>query len=366
LFNGLKIISTSYTKTESFNDPQQWLQRINFYTGILKELAKENDVTSIERINYEGELRDGGVSYHFIDLKKRVVRFPWKMHSYIRKQKPHLVLVNGLAFPLQIIQLRFVLGKDVKIVLLHRAEKPFSGIKKYIQRMADKYVNAYLFTSTAFGQQWGKNINVKKIHEVVQASSVFQIEDKQLARVQLQLNSSPIFLWVGRLDSNKDPLTVVKAFLKFLAYQPSAMLYMIFQTNELLEEVEKMVAESKNIVLVGKVEHNKLQSWHSAADFIISGSHYEGNGISVIEAMSCGCIPIVTDINSFRGMTRNGNCGMLYEPGNDKELLMTLLKTEELDIQKESEKVLEQFNNELSFQAIRLKIEKVIESINVS
>jgi glycosyltransferase involved in cell wall biosynthesis len=141
---------------------------------------------------------------------------------------------------------------------------------------------------------------------------------------------------------------------------------MIYQEGELLKEVERKIdldrKTSANIQLVGKVSRHELNAWYNSADFIISGSHYEGSGIAVSEAMSCGCIPILTDIPSFRRMSGMGNCGFLYRPGHDQDLLSALLKTKELDLSNEKEKVLRQFNDELSFEAIARKINRIIEA----
>ncbi|HEY6062361.1 MAG TPA: hypothetical protein VIV35_02060, partial [Chitinophagaceae bacterium] len=141
----MKIVSTSYSKTTEFTDPQKWLERIGFYSGILEELGRRHEVTGIERINYEGSYQQNNVSYYFIRLKKKKVYFPWRMHRLVKKLKPAVVLVNGFIFPFQIIQLRLKLGKAVKIIVLHRAEKPFKGLKKYLQKLADRCVDAYLF-----------------------------------------------------------------------------------------------------------------------------------------------------------------------------------------------------------------------------
>ena len=124
-----------------------------------------------------------------------------------------------------------------------------------------------------------------------------------------------------------------------------------------------MIKQLKSDQLVGKVPHHQLQSWYNSAIFIISGSHYEGSGIAVCEAMSCGCIPVVTNIMSFRKMTGPGKCGFIYEPGNEQELLEVLLQTRELDIEKERTKVLAQFKAELSFEAIAGKIDRVITTL---
>ena len=49
-----------------------------------------------------------------------------------------------------------------------------------------------------------------------------------------------------------------------------------------------------------------------AADLFVLGSHREGSGYSLIEALACGLPPIVTDIPSFRSLTGAGVVGALW------------------------------------------------------
>lgn len=368
----MKILSTSYINTASFTDPHAWLQRIDFYTGILEQLALEHEVHSIEQIRYTGELQQAGVHYHFLDFGKNVLRFPSRLHQFIKALQPDLVLVNGFIFPLQVMQLRHTLGDRAKILLLHRGEKPVGGFRGALQRHADKCIDGYLFTSAEFGEAWikaGIISNQEKIFEVIQASSRFAPADQAIVRQALQITAKTVFLWVGRLDANKDPLTVVKAFMAFANTRPDACLYMIFQTTELLASIEALLATdedaAKCIKLIGAVPHQELQDWYAAADFIVSGSHHEGSGIAVAEAMSCGCIPIVTDILSFRKMTGPDNCGRLYEAGNKQALLEILLQTRYTDVNNEKAKTLQQFAAELSFEAIAGKINNVLDAIQI-
>ena len=365
----MKIISTGYNKTGEFTNPQDWLKRISFYTGIMEELAKKHEVISIERINYEGVCQQNGVQYHFINLKKSVVLFPGLMHRFIKKQHPDVVLVHSFNFPLQVIQLAWALGRKTKIIVQNHAERPSSGLRKIFQRIADRYVSAYLFTSAEMGMEWVEKriiADSKKIAEVMEVSTTFNAIDKKATDVNTGSSNAAVFLWVGRLNANKDPLTVVKAFIKFLSFHPSKKLNMIYQTEELLPQIRELINSNDKakeaIKLIGQIPNPQLQEFYSNADFFISGSHYESGGVAVCEAMASGCIPIVTDILSFRKMTGSGKCGLLYEPGNDKELLETLLQTEKMDMEKERDKVLKQFNEELSFEAIAEKIDKLITS----
>lgn len=366
----MKIVSTSYSNSVQFTDPVAWLQRISFYTGILETLAGKYRMESIEQVHCRTVLEKNGVTYHFLDFEKPVLYFPWRLHRYVKKLGPDIVFVNGLIFPLQVIQLRLTLGRTVKIILLHRGEKPFTGVKSLLQRLADNCIDAYLFTSAGFAEAWTRFGNIgsrHKIHEVIQASSVFYPQEKAPARAMTGVTGAPVFLWVGRLDANKDPMTVVKSFIGFLQYKPAAKLYMIYQSTELLDDMKELIetrpGAATAITCVGKIPHASLLHWYNAADFMISGSHHEGGGIAVCEAMSCGCIPVLTDIPSFRKITGPGNCGLLYEPGNTTSLLQTLLQTTVLDMEKERTRTLQQFRNELSFEAIAKKIEQVITTL---
>jgi glycosyltransferase involved in cell wall biosynthesis len=130
----------------------------------------------------------------------------------------------------------------------------------------------------------------------------------------------------------------------------------------LLEAVQAFVNQhglSDRIHLIGRLDYTALQDWYNSADFIISSSFYEGSGIAVCEALSCGCIPIVTDIPSFRMMTGNGALGLLFEAGNSDSLLNMLHRSLMLDIPAERSRVLRHFESELSFDANARKIIQV-------
>jgi len=362
----MRIVFISYNHSAGFNEPEKWLRRIKAYIGILESLSKYHEIISIEQINYRGELQKNNVQYYFLNSKNRTVFVSFILHRFIKKLTPDVVIVHGLHNPLQVLQLRMQIGKKVKIIAQHHAEKPFSRLGKFAQKLADKYISAYIFTSVEMGDEWidFKIINNRnKIWGIMEASSFFKPMNRQVAKQKTKVEGNPVFLFVGRLDKNKDPETVVKAFLQFSKKNTDARLYMIYQTTGLLDKIHELLAQAENkdsIKLIGKVSHDEMQDWYNSADFIISASHYEGSGVSVCEAMSCGCIPIITDILSFRKITGYGRCGMLYENGNVPALLQALLKTQHLDIESERKKVLEQFNNDLSFDAIAKQLNEKI------
>jgi glycosyltransferase involved in cell wall biosynthesis len=362
----MKYVFAGYVFTKEYNSPGAWIERIKAYTGVLEALAQNNEVISIEQIDYEGEYEKDGVKYYFKHLTDRGGN---QVNTFIKSLGPDVAIIQSLHHPLQVMQLRFTLGKQTRIIVQNHAEKPFTGIKKYLQKLSDRFTDAYLFASHDMGAEWvqtGNLTSLKKIHEVMEVSSVFSQMDKLAAKQKTGVKDGRIFLWVGRLNDNKDPLTVLKAFLRFAEVKPSARLYMIYHTEELLGQVQALLngSSQKNAVtLIGKVPHDELQYWFNSADIILSGSHYEGSGTAVCEAMSCGCMPVVTDIDSFRMITDNGKCGLLYEAGNEEALLTTLHQIDQIDMAGKQEASLDYFKSNLSFEAIAKRIQEIAASL---
>jgi len=296
--------------------------------------------------------------------------FPIKLCEYVRKEKPAVILVHGFMFPVQLLILQLFMPKTTKIIIQHHAEKPFiNKVKRLFQKMAYSKADAYLFSSKELADVFLEGAIIKnknKVFEVMEGSTLFLKKDKTEARRRLNIPDTLIFLWVGRLDSNKDPLTVIKALHKFKESGNEFKLYMIYATNELEQEIKNYIDTNHlqtHINLLGKVPHPELEDWYNAADYFIAGSHYEGSGIALCEAMACGCIPVATAIPSFLKMTDNGQLGFLFEPENTNDLLHKLSQLHTINPEDLSTKVVLHFNKELSLQAIGKKIERIANSL---
>jgi glycosyltransferase involved in cell wall biosynthesis len=363
----MRIVFVSYNYSPDIHSPEQWIERIRFYSGWLECLAKEHTVIRVDQINYTGQYTYNGVHYHFVDDGKKKNYFPRQLNRFVKSLHPDVVLVSSFLFPLQLIQLCNCLKKNVKIIVQHHAERPFMGIKKYLQRIAAKRVDAFLFTSEETGREWVKKGNLdneNKIKELMEVSSVFYPVGKNTAIEKTNITGNPVFLWVGRLNKNKDPLTAVKAFIRFADNHPSARLYMIYHTDELLPEINKLIPVDGAVypvIMVGKIPHADLLYWFNSADYFLSASYYEGSGTALCEAMSCGCIPVVSDIPSFRMIT--GNTDLLFEPGNENALLETLERALELNKEENRIKSLLHFKNKLSFEAIAGRFQEIVASL---
>ncbi|MEO5602529.1 MAG: glycosyltransferase family 4 protein [Cyclobacteriaceae bacterium] len=363
----MRILHLSYAAVSDYSDPEKWLARLYFFTVMLEKMAEYAEVLSVHCIKYEGVLERKGVHYHFLKKRKSQIRFPFRIHRYIGKLQPDIVIVHGLIFAWQVLWLRLQLGRSVKLVLVHHSERPLKWHRFFFQTLADKFISAYFFTSHALGQRWvdaGLIRDPSKIHEVMIGSSVFFPYDRLLSQKHTRVNGSFLYLWIGHLDVNKDPFTLISGFKLFVKDQPEAKLYMIFQGDQLREQVRLLVNSCKQIVMVGKVSHRDLLYWYNSVDFIISTSHYEGGGIAVCEAMSCGCVPILTNIPSFLMMTGPGEVGLVFAAGNITGLHTALVESRNLDLDVARKKVLLRFQRALSNEVIVKKMIRVFLSLN--
>src|SRR4030095_15835086 len=93
-----------------------------------------------------------------------------------------------------------------------------------------------------------------------------------------------------------------------------------------------------------------------AADFFTLGSHREGSGYALTEALACGLPPVVTDIPSFRAMTGRGAVGWLWPSGNAHGLCDALLAAASQPRALLREQARQHFERELSFKAVGRKL----------
>lgn len=364
----MKIVFVAYNYHPHIHSPAEWIEKIQPLAGIMQALAHHAEVCYAGRIGYTGNHLHEGVQYIFPDTKKDSRFFPRRFHKAIAETNADACIVLGFHFPVQLIQLNKKMGRDCIILVRHHADVPARSFKRIVQRQADKYTDGYLFNSVGNADEWlqsGIISDASKIIELPAGSTSMTRPNLAKSLGITGMDGSPNFVWVGRLDENKDPLTVLRAFEKLVVQNPAAKLYMIYQQDQLIIPVKQMIDASaalkRSVSLVGKVDYNELSYWYSAADYYIQSSHREGGSYALLEAMACGCVPIVTDIPA--SVKAIGDTGFVFEPGNVDALVSVLSN---LDIQKwdeQSARVQQYFQNEFSPAAIAQKLHCIIQHL---
>lgn len=142
-------------------------------------------------------------------------------------------------------------------------------------------------------------------------TSNFRLMSKTDARQQLNLNgSAKIVLYVGRFDRRKGIETLVRAYSK-LKEQGIENLKLVIvggtspQMVDAIEKarIEKIIDElglKSEVIFAGRIGHDVLPLYYTAADVCVIPSHYEPFGLVAIEAMACGTPVVASDVGGLR------------------------------------------------------------------
>jgi glycosyltransferase involved in cell wall biosynthesis len=118
------------------------------------------------------------------------------------------------------------------------------------------------------------------------------------ARCREALGVSPdtfLVLFVGRLETVKDPFLWANAFLR-MVHGNHNVRAVILGNGTLRSEFLRLLAcyqLSDHVLFAGPVARSELPRWYNAADVVLLTSHFEGSPRVVVEALACGT-PVVT------------------------------------------------------------------------
>lgn len=372
-------------------DPQGALDRFPLLRHIPNELARLGHRVDVVRLwPRAAELQDGGVRHHFLPAgliarafsaavarwlgrKAGFYRPAWRAARLVRRLRPDLVHFHGTVLHLNLGLLLMVLGRQAPpVVLQHHGGEPSSNrlVRRWQRRLLGRAARL-LFTARSHAQPYidagvlppGRG----RIAEVTEASSVLRCIGRPAARQQTGMVGEPVFLSTARLHPIKDPLTVLRGFERIVAAWPRAQLYLHYLSEELLVPLGDFVAARPHLAgkvhFGGRAPAERMEAIYNSADFLIQASRREYSGYAVLEAMSCGVIPVVSDIPSFRAMIGNSGCGLLFPAGDDEALARGVLQIPNEEIPTRSRQVRAHFDSHLSFPSLAHRLEAVYKEV---
>ena len=101
------------------------------------------------------------------------------------------------------------------------------------------------------------------------------------------------------------------------------------ETAALKDRAGSLGIGENEVVFPGRVEPARLASLLAAARIYVSTSPVEGTSTSLLEAMACGALPVVTDIPSNRSWITHGENGLLFPPADVSALAEVLTRAAE-------------------------------------
>jgi len=352
----LSVVQVNYVFDKELKDPVDLLDRYATLTGWSEALvaAGAGAVTAVQRFHRDARITRNGVAYVFSRARG------WRFARETASARADLVHVNGMIFPARTRLLRRALPVSSALAVQnHSGGGPLgrAPLFRLLGRLNRGIADGYLFAAVEHAAAWrdaGFIAARQPIYQVMESSTSLAPVARDAARRTTGIHGNPAVLWVGRLNANKDPMTVLAGFEQALHTLPNATLTMIYGSAELLGDVRRCVNASatlrERVRLAGAVRHDEMPAFFSAADLYVGGSHHEGSGYALIEACACGAVPVVTDIPTFRLIT--GGAGALWPPGDAGAFARTLIEVARRPLDAERARLSAHFTRELAWPAI--------------
>jgi len=321
--------------------------------GVIAAAASRSgvSVTVLQCSWVEADHLVDGVACHFVR--------PDRVWARLADCAPDLIHVHGLLYPGKIRALTARFRRVPILVQDHGSAVPRRQWRRWWHRWGFARLTAVMFTArgqAAAFQHAGVLRPTVRIFEAIEVSTPFAPGDRAAARAATGLHGDPCLLWVGNLDPNKDPLTVLAAVSRAARELPGLRLWMGYRFAPLLSDVRETIARDPLLIdrvgLLGEVAYPGIEQHFRAADFLVQASHKEGSGYGVIEALACGTTPLVTDIPSFRVITAEGAVGALVPPGDSAALARAIVDWAGRDRAEQRRRARAHFERALSFDAI--------------
>jgi glycosyltransferase involved in cell wall biosynthesis len=321
-------------------------------------------VSVIQASTHTRTLHRNGIGYYFLPMGRATPSNPsGALPAVLRDLAPDVLHVHGLGFASDVYRLSR-LAPNSPILLQDHADAPPRFWRRMAWRRDVAVISGVAFCSRQQSRRFADAGLLQPslpVYEIPECSSRFTPGSREEARRAFDITTAaPLILWVGHLNDNKDPLAVLEGVSLAARNLPDARLWCCFGTAPLLSAVRKRIDGDPvlrdRVHLLGFVNHAEVETLMRAADLFVLGSHHEGSGYSLIEAIACGLPPVVTDIPSFRALTGQGTVGMLWPPGDSRALCKALLTMAKRIGPSERAAVRAHFDAELSFEAVGRKL----------
>ena len=384
-----------YDAVDAGLQPEQFLLRRLPLRHLPQELASRgHEVLVVHQSPSHGSFVEGQVEYRLVRSPRwsRAIaamagaalrREPPRLEAAtsavraIRRFTPDVVHYFGttLTLNLALLELTFGRGGPPIVVSYHGGWPPANPLLRRIQRATLDRASRLLFTSRELARPFVEagflSAEDPRIAEVMEVSTPFRMQDRAAARAVTGMRGDPVFVWAGRLDPVKDPLTALRGFDRIRTVWTGAQLYLYYLSDTLLPELRAFVASRPGLAdhlhFRGRVDHDQMEAVFSSADLLLQSSRSIGwvteySGFVPLEAMACGVVPVLTDLPSFRAMTADGRYGVLFEAGDDAGLAREVLRLGREKLSALRAEVRAHFDRELSFRALADRLEAVYEA----
>ncbi len=289
-----------------------------FVVDLSNELSLKHDVVLLVSSKLDDRLAfylpevSSRVRVSFLSKRLGVdVRYIYRLYKTIRQESPDVVHTHMAAFK-HFVLLRCLFPKVKFINTIHCEASAESGnlVIVWLKRLfyktgLCKAVTISYQSDSSFKAFYGQTMPSRMIFNG-RAMSIEQPREEQLIpRIEGRYN----FVSIGHISKVKNHMLLCSAFSKLTDAGAPMELYMIgrFADSDIVKNIKAL--NNPHIHMLGEVSNPRQHL--SNADVFCMSSTTEAMPISLIEALSCGLIPICTAVGGIVDVIEEGKTGFL-------------------------------------------------------
>lgn len=150
--------------------------------------------------------------------------------------------------------------------------------------------------------------------------------DSSIKNSKLKIqNYGKYFLYVGNAYPHKNVENLIKGFLFFKEQDKNnTKLYLVGKQDYFYENLKKQYKQYTDIEFHHDVTDTELGELYANAQACVSASLMEGFGLPPLEAMANQCVPLLSDIPSFREVCSDG--AVYFDQTDPKKISVAMLE----------------------------------------
>lgn len=187
---------------------------------------------------------------------------------------------------------------------------------------ADMIVSVSNFTKDRLINCYG--INSNKINVIYESVSLFN-NNVSFNSIQNKYNlPNRYFLCLSTIEPRKNITGAIKAYIQWQKENNSDIGLVIAGKRHSSTFSDFEIEKNPNIKLIGFVDEKDKYSLYKNSHAFLFPSFYEGFGLPILEAMKAGTPVITSNTSAIPEVT--GDCAILVDPSNQKQIVQALNK----------------------------------------
>lgn len=316
--------------------------------GQLSFMNEYYEVTAIsaEKDRLEKFGKDNKVKTFWVEMTRSItlkkdIAAVWKLYRFLLKEKPLIVhthtpkagIVGMLAAKMAGIPIRLHTVAGLPLMETQGIKrKVLNRVEKFTYNLATRvYPNSYGLKKIILDQNFAKNEKLKVLSKGSSNGidtfyfdpSIFSNEEKNGIRKKLGISETDfVFIFIGRLVSEKGINEMIKAFHLLQKKKPNISLLLVGPFEEDLDPLQpetlKIIKNNPKILTTGyQVD---VRPYLAISDVLVFPSYREGFPNVVMQAGAMNLPAIVSDINGCNEIIVNRKTGIIIPVKNMQAL----------------------------------------------